>query len=91
MSFDVRLFPLPQTPAGDDPASVAVNGPASAGNFVGVCFSGGGWLVDFTLNFPNYDTVLQLNLTATEVNLLANLSCWNLQTNADMVRALFNG
>jgi hypothetical protein len=49
------------------------------------------WLVDFTLNFPNYDTVLQLNLTATEVNLLANLSCWNLQTNADMVLALFNG
>ncbi|HYX23757.1 MAG TPA: hypothetical protein VFC23_06355 [Thermoanaerobaculia bacterium] len=49
------------------------------------------WVVDFTLNFPNYDTVLQLNLSATEVNLLANLSCWNLQTNADMVLSLFNG
>ncbi len=49
------------------------------------------WIVDWTLNFPNYDTVLQLNLTPTEVNLLAHLSCWNLQTNAKMVLALFNG
>ena len=48
-------------------------------------------IVDVTLNFPNYDTVLQLNLTPTEVNLLANLSCWNLQTNSAMVLDLFNG
>ena len=48
-------------------------------------------VIDVTLNFPNYDTVLQINLTATEVNLLAHLSCWNLTTNAAMVRALFNG
>jgi hypothetical protein len=48
-------------------------------------------IVDVTLNFPNYDTVLQLNLTATEVNLLANLSCWNLQTNSAMVLEMFNG
>ena len=48
-------------------------------------------VVDVTINFPNYDTVLQLDLTAMEVNLLADLSCWNLQTNADMVLALFKG
>jgi hypothetical protein len=48
-------------------------------------------LVDATFNFPNYDTVLQLNLSATEVNLLAHLSCWNVTTNAAMVRTLFNG
>jgi hypothetical protein len=48
-------------------------------------------LVDITPYFPNYDTVLQLNLSATEVNLLAHLSCWNLTTNASMVRALFKG
>jgi hypothetical protein len=46
-------------------------------------------VVDVTINFPNYDTVLQLDLTATEVNLLADLSCWNLQANAEMVLALF--
>ncbi len=48
-------------------------------------------IVDVTLNFPNYDTVLQLNLTPTEVNLLADLSCWNLTTNSAMVLDLFNG
>ena len=42
MSFDVRLFPLPQTPAGSDPNSVMSNGPQGTGNFVGVAFSGGG-------------------------------------------------
>jgi hypothetical protein len=30
MSFDVCPFPLPQTPAGDDPASISVKGPGSA-------------------------------------------------------------
>jgi hypothetical protein len=48
-------------------------------------------LVDATFRFPNYDTVLQLNLSSTEVNLLAHLSCWNLMANAAKVRALFNG
>jgi hypothetical protein len=48
-------------------------------------------LVDTTLNFPNYDTVLQLDLSAAEVNLLANLSCWNLRTNSAMVMAMFGG
>jgi hypothetical protein len=46
-------------------------------------------VVDVTINFPNYNTGLQLDLTPTEVNLLADLSCWNLQTNAEMVLALF--
>jgi len=46
-------------------------------------------VADVTINFPNYNTGLQLDLTATEVNLLADLSCWNLQTNAEMVLALF--
>ncbi len=51
------------------------------------------------LNFPNYDTVLQLNLSARQVNLLANLSCWNVmsdtqaspqgKTNAQMVTSMF--
>lgn len=51
------------------------------------------------LNFPNYDTVLQLNLSARQVNLLANLSCWNVmsnspvgpqgKTNAQMITAMF--
>jgi hypothetical protein len=48
-------------------------------------------LVDTTLNFPNFDTVLQLDLSAAEVNLLANLSCWNLLTNSAMVMAMFGG
>jgi hypothetical protein len=52
-------------------------------------------------NFPNYDTVAQLNLSARQVNLLANLSCWNVisdtntgpqgKTNADMFRTMFYG
>jgi hypothetical protein len=52
------------------------------------------------LNFPNYNTVLQLNLSASQVNLLAHLSCWNVistrvtpqgGTNAEMVRSMFYG
>jgi hypothetical protein len=53
------------------------------------------------LNFPNYDTVLQLNLSARQVNLLAQLSCWNVmsdtnvgpqgKTNAQMIRTMFYG
>lgn len=52
-------------------------------------------------NFPNYNTVSQLNLSARQVNLLANLSCWNVmsttkvgpqgKTNADMFRMMFYG
>ena len=51
------------------------------------------------VNFPNYDTVLQLNLGVRQVNLLAQLSCWNVisnsymgpqgKTNAQMVAAMF--
>jgi hypothetical protein len=48
--------------------------------------------------FPNYDTVLQLHLTARQVNLLGHLSCWNvvndqsvggLPPNAQQFAALF--
>jgi hypothetical protein len=52
-------------------------------------------------NFPNYNTVTQLNLSARQVNLLANLSCWNVmsstkagpqgKTNAEMFRTMFYG
>ncbi len=48
-------------------------------------------VVDKTRNFPNYDTILQLNLSAAEVNLLADLSCWNLTSQAEQVNALFSG
>jgi len=51
------------------------------------------------LNFPNYDTVLQLNLSVRQVNLLAQISCWNVmsdshvgpqgKTNAQLVTAMF--
>ncbi len=51
------------------------------------------------LNFPNYNTILQLNLSVRQVNLLAQLSCWNVmsnthvgpqgKTNAQMVAAMF--
>ncbi len=40
-------------------------------------------------SFPYYDTIQQLDLSPVEVNLLAHLSCWNLQTNEAMVRAMF--
>jgi hypothetical protein len=50
-------------------------------------------------DFPNYDTVLQLKLCVRQVNLLAQLSCWNVmsgthvgpqgKTNAQMVSAMF--
>jgi hypothetical protein len=49
------------------------------------------------LGFPNYNTVLQLNLSPRQVNLLAQLSCWNVMsphagpqgTNAQLVTAMF--
>ncbi|HXQ20143.1 MAG TPA: hypothetical protein VN812_00620, partial [Candidatus Acidoferrales bacterium] len=41
--------------------------------------------------FPYYDTILQLDLTPTQVNLLAHLACWGVQTNAPLVLSLFNG
>jgi hypothetical protein len=51
------------------------------------------------LNFPNYDTVLQLNLSPRQVNLLAQLSCWNVisdnqvgpqgKTNSQMIMGMF--
>jgi hypothetical protein len=46
-------------------------------------------VVDKTPNFPNYDTILQLNLSAAEVNLLADLSCWTLTSQAALVNELF--
>ena len=48
--------------------------------------------------FPNYDTFLQLHLSARQVNLLAHLSCWNVTNeqsiggfpaNAQLFRELF--
>ena len=36
-------------------------------------------------HFPNYLTIEQLGLSATEVNALAELSFWNLVSNAEMV------
>ena len=48
-------------------------------------------VVDKTTHFPNYDTLLQLNLSAPEVNLLADLSCWNLMSQAELVKQLFSG
>jgi hypothetical protein len=57
--------------------------------------------VDTVLNFPNYDTVLQLDLSVREVNLLAQLSCWNVmsntntgpqgKTNAQLITEMFYG
>ena len=40
-------------------------------------------------HFPNYLTIDQLGLSATEVNALAELSFWNLISNADMVKSMF--
>jgi hypothetical protein len=40
-------------------------------------------------NFPNYLTIEQLGLSATEVNALAELSFWNLVSNEEMVRSMF--
>jgi hypothetical protein len=40
-------------------------------------------------HFPNYLTIEQLGLSATEVNALAELSFWNLVSNADMVKSMF--
>ena len=51
-------------------------------------------------NFPNYDTVTQLNLDARQVNLLAHLSSWNVAStqsvggrpsNLSQVRSMFAG
>jgi hypothetical protein len=39
--------------------------------------------------FPYYDTIRQLGLSPTQVNLLAHLACWGLQTKAQLVRSLF--
>jgi hypothetical protein len=46
-------------------------------------------VVDGTKNFPDYDTLEQLNLSPTEVNLLAHLSCWNIMSSAALVKGLF--
>jgi hypothetical protein len=46
-------------------------------------------VVKSTKDFPNYDTIWQLQLTPTEVNLLADLSCWNVMSNAEMVKGMF--
>jgi hypothetical protein len=43
------------------------------------------------MQFPYYDTILQLDLNPTQVNLLAHLACWGLQTNAPLVLSLFDG
>ncbi|MGH9420963.1 MAG: hypothetical protein ACRD3J_13390, partial [Thermoanaerobaculia bacterium] len=40
-------------------------------------------------HFPNYETMGQLGLSATEVNALAELSFWNLTSNAEMVESMF--
>ncbi|MBV9069166.1 MAG: hypothetical protein JO093_03375 [Acidobacteria bacterium] len=40
-------------------------------------------------HFPNYLTIEQLGLSATEVNALAELSFWNLVSNAEMVKSMF--
>jgi hypothetical protein len=48
-------------------------------------------VVDKTSHFPNYDTLLQLELSASEVNLLAHLACWNLMSQAEVVKRLFGG
>jgi hypothetical protein len=47
------------------------------------------WTVDLLHHFPNYLTIEQLGLSATEVNALAELSFWNLVTNQDMVMSMF--
>lgn len=46
-------------------------------------------VVNKTRNFPNYDTVLQLDLSASEVNLLADLCCWSLMSQVAMINKLF--
>lgn len=40
-------------------------------------------------NFPNYLTIEQLGLSATEVNALAELSFWNLVSNENLVKSMF--
>jgi hypothetical protein len=46
-------------------------------------------IVKSTRNFPNYDTISQLNLSPTEVNLLADLSCWNVMSEAGVGGGVF--
>jgi hypothetical protein len=46
-------------------------------------------VVDGTRNFPDYDTLEQLGLSPTEVNLLADLSCWCLTSSAGLVKGMF--
>jgi hypothetical protein len=52
-------------------------------------------------NFPYYDTIEQLGLTTSQVNLLAHLSCWNIistdsrknaedMTNAEIFKSMFD-
>jgi hypothetical protein len=48
-------------------------------------------VVKETKDFPNYNTIWQLELNPTEVNLLADLSCWNVMSNAAMVKGMFGG
>jgi len=41
-------------------------------------------------NFPHYSTVLETQLTPTQVNLLANFTAWNVSSaNADQFEAVF--
>jgi hypothetical protein len=40
-------------------------------------------------NFPNYQTIEQLGLSVQEVNALAELSFWNLVSNAELVKSMF--
>lgn len=50
-------------------------------------------------DFPNYNTITHLDLSARQVNLLAQLSCWNVisnnagpqGTNANLIRTMFYG
>jgi len=46
-------------------------------------------IVNGLRHFPNYETMGQLGLSATEVNALAELSFWNLTSNADLVKSMF--
>jgi len=45
--------------------------------------------LDTVPNFPNYDTVLQLGLSAREVNALVQLSFWSLYSEQELVQSMF--
>jgi hypothetical protein len=47
------------------------------------------WIDLEARNFPNYDTVEQLELSAGEVNALAQLSFWVLFDQKDLVQSMF--